>query len=141
MGELRYPADHPCPKCGVVSPFTPRADTPHYGEIRCPEHGHAWIRRPCEDKKPKRKTNSDLIGMIHEMGQGFCWFCLRQKDLLASLKPATRLEVHHIVPVAEGGKDEPRNLLLLCTECHAEVHRRREAFNRYRSLLNGGESW
>jgi 5-methylcytosine-specific restriction endonuclease McrA len=72
------------------------------------------------------------------MTQDFCWFCSRRKDLLASLKPQTRLEVHHIVPVSDGGSDEPHNLILLCAECHAEAHRRREAFDRYRSLINGG---
>ena len=136
MDEPQYPVDYPCPKCGFVSPFVPRADTPHFGEIRCPVHGHSWIRRPREDGKPKRKANTALIGSLNSMTQDFCWLCSRHKDLLASLKPATRLEVHHIVPVAEGGSDEPHNLILLCTECHAEAHRRREAFERYRALLN-----
>lgn len=30
-------------------------------------------------------------------------------------------EVDHIVPVAEGGTDEPTNLRLLCRPCHVEI--------------------
>ena len=35
------------------------------------------------------------------------------------------LTVHHIVPRAEGGTDEPRNLVTLCAACHdwAEIER------------------
>jgi len=39
-------------------------------------------------------------------------------------------EVHHIVPVSDGGGDEPTNLVTLCKKCHAERHRKlREAKN------------
>ena len=33
------------------------------------------------------------------------------------------LEFHHIVHVSKGGKNEVNNLLLLCPNCHAEIHR------------------
>jgi hypothetical protein len=33
---------------------------------------------------------------------------------------ATR-EIHHIIPVAEGGKTEPENLLGVCLKCHAII--------------------
>lgn len=31
-------------------------------------------------------------------------------------------EVHHIIPRNEGGKDEFKNLILLCWKCHREIH-------------------
>lgn len=31
------------------------------------------------------------------------------------------LVVHHIIPVSQGGKREPRNLVVLCPGCHATV--------------------
>ena len=34
-----------------------------------------------------------------------------------------QLEVHHIVPVAKGGGDEPENLVTLCKECHKKRHK------------------
>lgn len=33
-------------------------------------------------------------------------------------------EVHHIRPKHLNGKNHPRNLILLCNECHDEVHRK-----------------
>jgi 5-methylcytosine-specific restriction endonuclease McrA len=64
----------------------------------------------------------------------FCWACLRGRSHLAVLRPALVLEVHHIVAVEHGGTDQADNLLLLCAECHAELHRRREAFARYQQM-------
>lgn len=37
-------------------------------------------------------------------------------------KPA--IEVHHIRPKHLNGKNHPRNLILLCNDCHDEVHRK-----------------
>lgn len=34
------------------------------------------------------------------------------------------LEVHHIIPVSEGGGDEPSNLVTLCKSCHKKRHRK-----------------
>jgi 5-methylcytosine-specific restriction endonuclease McrA len=31
-------------------------------------------------------------------------------------------EVHHVVYRSHGGKDEPRNLALLCKVCHEDAH-------------------
>lgn len=39
------------------------------------------------------------------------------------------LHVHHILPVAEGGKDKYRNLILLHRDCHTQIHS-----NAYRKL-------
>jgi hypothetical protein len=32
------------------------------------------------------------------------------------------IAVHHVIPVACGGSDDPSNLLLLCANCHALAH-------------------
>lgn len=34
------------------------------------------------------------------------------------------LEVHHVVPLAEGGGNEPENLVTLCRRCHRADHGR-----------------
>jgi len=127
--------EYPCPKCGQLVPFKLTPHLMHYGEIRCPEHGHRWIPKPEEIKKPKRKTNSDLINELPSDRQHFCWACLRDKSLLRALRPSVSLQVHHIIPVEQDGTDDVKNLMLLCAECHAEVHRRREAFGRYEQSI------
>ena len=60
-----------------------------------------------------------------------CWNCLRTEGHLKSLRPSVCLQVHHVIEVERNGSDDPENLQLLCAECHADVHRRREAFARY----------
>jgi 5-methylcytosine-specific restriction endonuclease McrA len=120
-----------CPKCGKELRINLRPETQHYGEIRCPFHGHQWIGKPAEGKKPKRKDNADLIPLLPQGRQHYCWTCLREKELLKSLRPSVSLNVHHIIEVRHGGTDDPVNLYLACGECHSEIHRRREAFNRY----------
>lgn len=40
------------------------------------------------------------------------------------------LEVHHIVPVSDGGGDEPANLVTLCVECHKRRHGRSKQDDR-----------
>jgi len=32
------------------------------------------------------------------------------------------LEIHHIVPIADGGDDNPQNLICLCRNCHGRCH-------------------
>lgn len=32
------------------------------------------------------------------------------------------LQVHHIVPVSQGGSDEPENLIAVCVTCHSDIH-------------------
>ncbi|MBQ5767390.1 MAG: HNH endonuclease, partial [Clostridiales bacterium] len=33
-------------------------------------------------------------------------------------------EVHHIIPISEGGKHDKSNIMAVCRECHDEIHRR-----------------
>lgn len=35
----------------------------------------------------------------------------------------TSCDVHHIIPVSNGGKNEITNLITLCPNCHRMVHR------------------
>jgi uncharacterized Zn finger protein (UPF0148 family) len=111
--------------------FTPRPDTQHYGDIRCPVHGHTWIPKPQEDRKPRRRANKDLRSLLPADRRHFCWKCLRTEDHLKLLRPSVELQVHHVIEVENGGTDDPINLQCLCRECHSEVHRRRELIARY----------
>lgn len=37
------------------------------------------------------------------------------------------LDLHHIMPVSEGGMDEPSNLVTLCRKCHKDWHKKHRA--------------
>lgn len=39
------------------------------------------------------------------------------------------LDVHHKIPVCEGGDDSPGNLITLCRKCHKEIHRKEGSKN------------
>ena len=41
-------------------------------------------------------------------------------------KPPRRYEVHHIKPLAEGGKDTPKNLLVIKKTNHQQIHANRK---------------
>lgn len=121
----------PCPSCGQSAPFVLRPDTRHYGEVRCPEHGHRWISKPDSAKNPRRKANRKLLPAIAEDRRGWCWFCLRTDEALRALRPALELQIHHVIEVADGGTNDAENLQVLCEECHEEAHRARRRYRRY----------
>lgn len=48
------------------------------------------------------------------------------------------IDIHHIVEVAKGGRNEPSNLIALCPMCHALYHRgtySKEAIYAWKSIL------
>ncbi|MEM7111900.1 MAG: HNH endonuclease signature motif containing protein [Chloroflexota bacterium] len=49
----------------------------------------------------------------------------RAKYRCEKCKSQMSLEVHHKKPVSKGGKDNLRNLQVLCQSCHKKVHARR----------------
>ena len=123
--------DYDCPLCGRCCKVTLRPETPHYGEIRCPDHGHFWVPKPEEAKHRKRKGNIKLRKLIPDCSEGFCELCLRREDFLKTLNPSVSLEVHHVIECKDSGKDVAENLRILCAECHELVHARRRSFARY----------
>ncbi len=134
MIESEYrvcPKTWPCPKCGIILPVTPRQGVAHPGEIRCPEHKHSWVPWEKNRKKPKRKSVAYLAETLPYEMRFFCWMCLRSRKHLSGLTPPVFLEVHHIIPVQNGGTDDQKNLMRLCSECHSEVHMRRKSFEKY----------
>jgi len=49
-----------------------------------------------------------------------CMYCGNDDDL----------HVHHLKPRKEGGTDEPRNLITLCSSCHGKMEKHDERFQR-----------
>jgi len=42
-------------------------------------------------------------------------------------KPPRGYEIHHIKPLAEGGKDTPENVRVIKTSKHRQIHKNRRA--------------
>lgn len=64
--------------------------------------------------------NKFFVSIIREKEGIHCHFCRTVGDL----------ELHHIIPVKEGGTDEPDNLVYLCKGCH----RKTESWGRRKEL-------
>lgn len=76
-------------------------------------------------KQQRKKKNGkyrhgvplDLKSLIQIRDNKICRLCLQNIDQY-------KMQVHHIIPVSEGGSDESINLILLCKSCHSEVHKK-----------------
>ncbi|MHC3437043.1 HNH endonuclease [Natrialbaceae archaeon A-gly3] len=64
--------------------------------------------------------------MIHERDDYRCVNC----------GSTHRLEAHHIVPISEGGENDPANITTLCHSCHLKAEKKRER-NDVSSLKTG----
>jgi len=115
--------DHWCPQCEQnvkVDIWEGGAQgTPHFAKAVC-SNCHAfmpdlWIKKPENDTK--RGKSSKFTPASLEIDH--CELCGRGRRSLGKYET---LDIHHKTPVDEGGLDEPRNLLVLCTACHRMAH-------------------
>ena len=67
------------------------------------------------------RRNPDVVAERLLIARGVCEFC-------KSPAPFSRengepfLEVHHVIPLSEDGRDEVENTIALCPNCHREAH-------------------
>jgi len=81
-------------------------------------------------KKPKKVSvltitysrNADVIAHVLERAAGFCEQCKSPAPFLRKTDNTPFLEVHHKIPLADGGDDTVENAEALCPNCHREVH-------------------
>lgn len=60
-------------------------------------------------------VDSTLRKTIQNRDDFVCRLCFNKTEII-------NCQVHHIVPVSNGGKDDIENLILLCASCHTKVH-------------------
>ena len=105
----RRPCGHPgCPRLAVE------------GGQYCEEHTktdryNRYERAPDINKKYGRawKRIRDRYAAAHPL----CEMCLKE----GRLTPVE--EVHHILPISQGGDHRQSNLMSLCQSCHTKLHR------------------
>ena len=64
------------------------------------------------------KTDDDMIREIRERMAGSPSWLINQ-----TINEHTYFEVHHRVPLYQGGNSQLDNLVVLCKNCHKEAHR------------------
>ena len=57
---------------------------------------------------------------VLDRAKGLCEYCYKRPFLTYDREPY--LEVHHIIPLSEGGPDTVKNTIALCPECHRAAH-------------------
>lgn len=80
--------------------------------------------------KPKQKTvktviydrNPDVVAEVLFMAKGKCEMCLSTAPFNRKSDGTPYLEVHHIIPLSQGGDDTVKNAIALCPNCHRKSH-------------------
>ncbi len=81
-------------------------------------------------KKPTERTmvtkvfarNPDVIAEVLERASGSCEHCNTKAPFTRKNNNTLYLEIHHRIPLAEGGNDTVENAIALCPNCHREAH-------------------
>lgn len=102
------------------------------------------IMRPAGALRPaKYRTGTDawtyarlpvVVAYARQRARGTCELC-REPAPFEAVAGQPYLEVHHIVPLCEGGPDTCDNVAALCPNCHRELHSGRERLGRRGDLL------
>lgn len=68
------------------------------------------------------KRNPDVVAEVLERAKGFCERCKSPAPFIKASDGTPYLEVHHTIPLSEGGDDTVDNAVALCPNCHRELH-------------------
>ncbi|MCI5140796.1 MAG: hypothetical protein D3909_03520 [Candidatus Electrothrix sp. ATG1] len=81
-------------------------------------------RQPCkiETTASVYLRNPYLAELVKRQAQGVCQDCKKPAPFVSKKTGAPYLEVHYILPLAEGGPDSRENVLALCPNCHKKRH-------------------
>lgn len=66
--------------------------------------------------------NPDVIAETLARAEGICEACHQSAPFQRRKDNTPYLEVHHRIPLAEGGEDTVENALALCPNCHRKAH-------------------
>lgn len=94
------------------------------GEYYCEEH-KAKVNRDYEkydrDKTAKKRYGRSWqkIRAKYAASHPYCELCY-QKGIMVEAE-----EIHHKIPLREGGTNDPSNLIALCKSCHSRIHAKR----------------
>lgn len=66
--------------------------------------------------------NPDVIAEVLHQARGICGGCGKPAPFQRKSTGRPYLEVHHVLPLAQGGHDTVANAIALCPNCHREQH-------------------
>jgi 5-methylcytosine-specific restriction enzyme A len=68
------------------------------------------------------RRNPDVIVAVLQRANRVCEKCRKDAPFLRRSDGSPFLEVHHRLPLSQGGEDSVENAVALCPNCHREVH-------------------
>jgi len=68
------------------------------------------------------ERNPDVVAEVLVRAAGVCEACTRPAPFLRKSDGSPYLEVHHRIPLAQGGEDSVENAIALCPNCHRGAH-------------------
>ena len=78
--------------------------------------------------QPVYKRNPYVIVEVLERANGICEKCHKPAPFFRDVDNTPYLEVHHKIPLSEGGNDTVNNAIALCPNCHRQVHYGKKSF-------------
>ena len=97
----------------------------------------AWCSETCSTRYYRVWSWGALVQYIRERDGDVCRRCFATDPGAPSGARYSAWEVDHIVPVRDGGDDNPDNLRLLCAGCHVAVGYEQRAESAARSAREG----
>lgn len=68
------------------------------------------------------RRNADVVAEVLLRANGRCEGCGNDAPFRRALDGSPFLEIHHVVPLADGGEDALGNAQALCPNCHRRMH-------------------
>jgi 5-methylcytosine-specific restriction enzyme A len=68
------------------------------------------------------RRNPDVVAEVLSRAQGKCEICKADAPFLRASDNSPFLEIHHTLPLADGGKDAVENAQAVCPNCHRKMH-------------------
>lgn len=115
----------------IVMPYSPKKPCKYPGcnqltnGTYCAQHASVMYKRYNQERRDpaiNERYNNEEWKQIREqyiVAKPFCEMCRKYGKLNKAV------EVHHIVPLSEGGTNKFSNLISLCHRCHAKIHAQR----------------
>lgn len=72
----------------------------------------------------RREFRRDVVVAAYALAiaEGVCRGCGKPAPFIQQCKGQPFLEVHHVVPLSEGGPDTVENVIAVCPNCHRRAH-------------------
>lgn len=101
------------------------------------------LKRIKNNKIPKKVKKTELVNyyrdpylkfLVKRLAKGKCQLC-RENAPFEDKHGEPYLEVHHVKRLADGGKDEIKNIVAICPNCHRRIHILDD--EKYKTILEG----